>query len=115
MLGVERVVVERRRCQRAELVELEAAGLAHEPLPGAVLLAPHAQEQVGEVEPGQPVLRVAEVHDLAVLLLRLLRRLALARLRGTFGRRRQPAAQPARVRGHAPVAAAAHVACALRF
>ena len=80
MLGMERMVVERRRSQRAELVQLEAAGLAHEPPPGAVLLAPHAHEQVREVEPGQPVLRVAEMDDLAVIL----RLVVLARFRNIF-------------------------------
>lgn len=106
VLGVEGVVVEQRRRQRAELVELEAAGLAHETLPGAVLLAPHAHEQVREVEAGQPVLRVAEVHDLAVIL-----RLGLARLGvGDMFGRWHPAAESSRVSRHAP---AAHVACAL--
>lgn len=71
MLGVERVVVQRRRSQRAELVQLEAAGLAHEPLPGAVLLATHAHEQVGEVKPCKPVLRVAEMDDLPIVFFRL--------------------------------------------
>lgn len=66
MLGMERVVMEGRRSQGAELVKLEAAELAHEPLAGAVLLAPHAHEEVGEVEPRQPVLRVAEMHHLAI-------------------------------------------------
>ena len=47
-------------------MQLEAAELAHEPLAGAVLLAAHAHEEVREVEPGQTVLRVAEMHHLAV-------------------------------------------------
>lgn len=96
VLAVERVVVQRRRRQRAELVQLEAAGLAHEPLPGAVLLAPHAHEQVREVEPGQPVLRVAEMHHrLAAVSLRsaVADVLISRRLQNiVFGRRRQPVA-----------------------
>lgn len=102
MLGVERVVVQRRRRQRAELVQLEAAGLAHEPLPGAVLLATHAHEQVGEVEPGQPVLRVAEMEDLPIIFFGLVMLIRFWMIAG-----RQPSIELSRAHGHAP---AAHVA-----
>lgn len=111
MLGVEGVVVEGGGSHGAKLVQLEAADLAHEPLAGAVLLAAHAEEEVREVEPGQPVLRVAEMHHLAVTAIAavfwlVLLRLALARLGKSAIFRRQLAAEVSRVHGHAP----AHVA-----
>jgi hypothetical protein len=117
VLGVERVVVERRRRQRAELVQLEAARLAHEPLPGAVLPAAHAHEQVREVEPGQPVLRVAEMHHLALSLRPGLDDVLISRLQNIvlrLRRRWQPvAAELPCVHRHAPAPAVHVVASAL--
>jgi hypothetical protein len=113
VLGVEGVVVEGRRSQRAEVVQLEAADLAHEPLAGAVLLAAHAHEQVREVERRQPVLRVAEMHNLAVALAATVFRLVLlARLRkiGVL-RERQLAAEVPRFHGRASAAHVARPAC----
>lgn len=59
------MVPQSRRSEGAEVVQVEAAAasLTPEAVPGAVLLAAHAGEEVGRIDSGEHVEEVAEVEE----------------------------------------------------
>lgn len=63
MLAMKRMVLKDRRRERAKLMQLKIALLADEPLPGSILLATGASEQVCKLDFCQRVLRVSIMSD----------------------------------------------------